>query len=157
MIKAIVSDFSKVILFPKEVTFMGGLNKLHRELFGKNKDYDFLEYFVLNTELLDYYKLLKQKYSINIFTTGTIQNVPQIKDTIEPIFDQIISADDFDLNKSDSNAYIFVAKKLSKSPEEILYIDDNEQNVNAAKEAGFDTFLYKDNKSLISYLDSNLK
>ena len=154
MINTILSDFSKVILFPKKVNFIGGLNRLHRELFSSNKDYDFFEYFTLNTELLDCYKSLKNKYSINIFTTGEIQNVTQVKEIIKPIFDQIISANEFALSKTDSKSYVSVTKKLLKRPEEILYIDDNEKNIIAAKKAGLNTFLYKDNKSLISFLNS---
>lgn len=156
MINTILSDFSRVILFPKDTLYGGTLNGLHTELLQKNPEYNIFDYFVINEELLNYYNSLKPKYSVNVFTTGEIQNASQIKGLIEPNFDKILTAKDYGLSKFSPETFKFIAEKLGKNPEEILYIDDTEKNLIAAKEAGFNIFLYQDNKKTIEHLSSML-
>jgi len=110
MITTIVSDFSYVLLFPKEESYQGTLNGLYRTLTG---NFNFFDYYRLNNKLLEYYKSLKsQKLSINIFTSGSLQNNLQIKKILEPIFDHIWSAQELGLEKSDIESYRIITKKL---------------------------------------------
>lgn len=136
MITTILSDFSRVILNPKDKSYEGTLNGLHKILSEKNKDYSFFEYFEFNDEILNLYRKLKPKYSMNVFTTGTIQNRPEVRRVIDLIFDNIYAAKDFNLDKKQSNSYVFIAGKLNKKPVEIIFIDDELKNINAAHEAG---------------------
>jgi hypothetical protein len=61
MIKAILLDFSWVILHPTDRSYEGKLNDLNRRLAGEDPlaPYDFNNYFLLNEELLDKVKALK--------------------------------------------------------------------------------------------------
>jgi len=43
MINTILSDFSLVILFPKDKTYTGKLNDLHAKLTAEQGDYDFFK------------------------------------------------------------------------------------------------------------------
>lgn len=144
MITTILSDFSRVILNPKDKNYKGTLNGLHNELLEENKNYSFFDYFEFNEEILNLYKQLKTKYSVNVFTTGTIQNTPEVRQIIDPIFDNIYAAKDFGLDKKQPEAYLFIANKLNRKPSEILFIDDQKINVDAAKKVGLSTILYID-------------
>lgn len=143
MIITILSDFSRVILFPKDKNYKGTLNGLYKELENKKIPYDFFDYFEFNEDILKLYKQLKNKYSINIFTTGTIQNTNEVKQKLDNIFDNIFSAEQYGLDKGNPDSYKFIAKKLGKPTNQILYIDDQEKNIKAAKNAGMLTYLYE--------------
>jgi len=153
MIRVILSDFSRVILQVKDKTYKGTLNGLYQELVAKNKTFNFYDYYEFNEELLTFYKKLKRNYSVNIFTLGSIQkNSAEVKKRIRNIFDNVFSSKDLGLNKNDSRSYILIAKKLHKKPEEILFIDDQEENIKAAKKMGLKTVLFENTHMLLSKL-----
>ena len=152
MITTILSDFSFVILFPKDKKYRGKLNDLNTDLTNKLGKYNFFEYFELNSDLLEFYKSLKSRYSINIFTSGNIQNNEEVRKVINPFFEKIYTAKEFNLEKNKPQAYKIIAKKLNKEPGEIIFIDDQKENVQAAQEAGLKTVLYKDLEQLKSEL-----
>jgi FMN phosphatase YigB (HAD superfamily) len=143
MITAILSDFSRVIVFPKDKNYKGALNYLHFKLTEKYGDYDFYDYFKFNEELLDYYQSLKGKCSLNIFTTGVFQDHPQARQRLEPIFDNIFSAYKSKLDKSNPSSYLYIAKKLGKKSFEILFIDDKKEFIKAARKAGLSARLFQ--------------
>lgn len=78
MIKAIVSDFSRVLLFPKDKTYQDSLNILHKEL-SQKPNYNVLDYFELNIKLLDFYKSLKDKTPVYIFSSDAIQDASEFQ------------------------------------------------------------------------------
>lgn len=159
MITTILSDFSHVILNQKDKNYTGTLNALHAKLSGKVTDYLFFDYFEFNNEILNVYRKMKTKYFMNIFTTGTIQNRPEVRLVIDSIFENIYSAIDFNLDKKQLDAYLFIANKLNRNPTEILFVDDQIENINAAKQAGLHTIQYvtfeKTALELDNYLDKN--
>lgn len=146
MITTVVSDFSRVLLFPRDETYTGGLNDLNRKLIAEfGEAYKFFDYFKLNKELLEVYKELRQKFPIYIFTTDTIQNRPEVKQIISPVINDIFSAKQLNLKKTTPEAYAFIHQKLNQQPEQILYIDDTAANLEAAKQAGLHIFQYQNN------------
>lgn len=149
MITTILSDFSRVILNPRNISYKGTINNLHKELLGKQDDYSFFDHFEFNDEVLNLYKTLRKKYSVNVFTSGTIQNRSEIRKVIDPIFENVFTAKDYNLDKKQPESYLFIAKKLGKRPQEILFIDDQIDNINAAKKAGLNTILFTDYKNLV--------
>lgn len=152
-IKAILFDFSRTLIFPIDETYKGDLNPLHKKLKTKNKNYNFLSYFQLNTELFDYLEKLKDRCDLYIFTSGSIQNAPEIAGDLKKRFKEIYSAEQLGLNKKDPQAYEYLAKVLGLYSKEILFIDDSIGNIEAAKKAGLKTILYTSNASLISELE----
>lgn len=152
MVTTVLSDFSRVLLFPKDPNYPGTLNGLYTELKSKYGSFNFYDYYVFNDELLDFYTKLKEKYSVNIFTTGLIQkNSPEVAARMTPIFENTFAAQDYGLSKQDPQSYVFIADKLGKNPEEILFIDDQKGNIEAAQKAGMQAILYISNENLFSY------
>lgn len=152
MIRAILFDFSRVLLFPKDVSYAEELNKLHRKLVGTN-DYKFSDYFYFNQELIDYLRQMKDKYDLYMFTSGTIQETPEAAGKIAGIFKQIFSAEKMAVRKREASSYTFLAEKIGVPPAEILFVDDLSVNIEAAKQAGLATYLYDNCEGFKKYLE----
>jgi len=155
-ITTLLFDFSWVLVFPKDRFYAGAVNDLHDRLSNKS-GYKFFNNFVLNEPLLNYLKKIKPLVSINMFTAGHVQDLPEVREKIDPVFERIYSKDGVGMKKTDPKAYEFIAKNLGKKVEEILFIDDTEKNVEAAKKAGLQTIVYKSNEQLFKQLDKILK
>lgn len=151
MLKAILSDFSKVLLFPKDPNYDGSLNGRHLELLEKG-DYDFWQYFVLNEELLNFYRELPHKIDIFVFTTKHIQEHPPLKAKLNNLFKKIYIAKELGLSKNDPEAFKALVKDINLEPENILYIDDNQENTDAASQAGLQTIVYESNDQTINHI-----
>jgi HAD superfamily hydrolase (TIGR01509 family) len=146
MITTVVSDFSRVLLFPKDEAYTGGLNALNNKLlleFGET--YKFLDYYKINEELLDVYKSLREKFPIYIFTSDAVQNHPEVRAVIDPIVTGIFSAKELNLKKTTPEAYTFIAQKIMQPIGQIVYVDDTIANLDAAKQAGMHVLHYENN------------
>lgn len=142
MIKAIVFDFSRVLLHFKDAGKTGEMNGFHYQ--NKNRPgYSILKYFQLNTELLQKAESLKGRLKLYVFTTGSIQNEPELIVYLDPVFENIFTVADIGFLKSDPKAYIELSKKIGVQPKEILFIDDTKENIEAAKKAGLNTIHFK--------------
>ena len=153
MIKAIVTDCSRVIIFPTDKEYKGKLNPLHEEL-SKNDNYDFWQYFSLNEELLSFYRKLGEKLEVYMFTTKYIQEYPPVKQKINKVFKKVFIAKDLNVSKKDKQAYLSIVNKIDLKPEEVLYIDDKQKNIEVANQAGLNCILYRNNTDLIHKVQS---
>jgi HAD superfamily hydrolase (TIGR01509 family) len=151
MISALLFDFARVFLFAKEKDYEGELNALHRQL-SSSLDYKFFDHFEFNEELFGYVEQLKAKIDLYMFTSGTIQETPEVQIKIVDLFKEIFSAQKLCLSKTDPRAYIDIAASIGKAPEEILFIDDTPANILAAQEAHLSTILYSNNLQLMNDL-----
>lgn len=154
MTKVIVTDFSRVLLFPVDEAYDGGLNNLNNRLAEQNPDYDFKKYFKLNHELLDYYA--SSKVPVYIFTSETIQEHPAIKDELLGVFAGVFSAKHLGVSKTDVGAYKRIAQEVNAQTTEIVYVDDNEANVAAANDAGCDGILYVSSEASVMKIAETL-
>ncbi len=136
MIKAIVSDFSRTLLYPTDVSYTGGLNSLHESL-KDSADYDIWEHYRLNKDLLAFYKTKGNVVDVYMFTTRYIQEWPPLKEKLDSVFKYVFSSARLGLpHKTNPQAYKVIAEKVGLETNEILYIDDKQANLDAAKEAG---------------------
>lgn len=150
MITNILFDFSRVILFPKDENYKGLLNDLYRKI--TEEKLSFLEHYKFNEELLNFLKPLKEKYHLSIYTTDIIQNDQEVRRILDPIFEEIFAANDLGISKKDPKGYLVIAGKLNVKLEQILFIDDGEKNIEAAKQAGLQTIHYSSNEKLFEEL-----
>lgn len=158
MIKAYVFDLSRTILFPKDDTYKGELNKRYKELSGAT-DFKFSDYFYLDEEILTFLEHLKSKCDLYIFTSGKIQNAPEVKPRLDNIFKKIFSAEEMGLSKKDANAYRKLAEALNLKHYELMFVDDSEENIKAARSAGLNVMRFssfvKLRRDLQKYLSSD--
>lgn len=155
MIKALISDFSGVVLKPVDDSYAGGLNALNNKLSTKG-DYDFWRYFQVNENLLTFYKSINTKVDVYVFTTGHIQEHPALQSMLKGAFKEVFSSERLGLNSKDSDAYAAIVDKIGLKPEEILYIDDKPENIDQANSLGINTILYISNEQAIQGIDNYL-
>ncbi|MCJ7828029.1 HAD-IA family hydrolase [Patescibacteria group bacterium] len=151
MIKVLLLDFARTLLFPVDESYRGGLNLLHRKL-SKQEDYVFADHFRLNEPLLEYLDQRKKRFRLYVFTTGKIQETLEIKKRLNKIFVQVFSSQDIGYFKNDPKAFDYLAHKLVVKPEEMLFIDDRELNLDAARRSRVKTIKFVGNENLFKRL-----
>jgi len=153
-INTLVFDFARVLLFPEDNKYPDKLNPLYKQL-AQDSKFSFFENFKLNQELLDFLQKQAEKYELYIFTSGTIQDAPELADALS-IFKNIYSGEVMGLNKASPEAYRFLADSLQKKPDEILFVDDMLENIQAAKEVGFHTLHFQSNEQFFKDIENIL-
>lgn len=155
MITHLIFDFFNVLIFPKEnvVKSMVGstLSKLMREKDGVD------EHFVLNSQLLEFLEQLPDKYKLAAFTNSrSLVQLPKVQQRLKPIFDHIFLAGNLELSKSDHNSYLELAKMLDAQSSQILFVDDQLHNIEAAQQAGLNTIHFQDTSQFLRDLSKFL-
>lgn len=149
-IKAILTDFSWVLLFPKDEKFTGKLNAFYEKL-KEDSEFDFWDYFKLNDELLNFYK--NSPLDVYVFTSAYIQEHPPLAAKLDGFFKETFSAARLNLKKTESDSYKTLAVEINLKPEEILFIDDRPEHNVAAKEAGMVAIQYQSNEQVMREVD----
>jgi len=144
MIKAIVSDFSRTLLFPTDDSYHGSLNELYKTL-KSDPSFVFFDHFRWNEPLAEIYKQFKLQHDaqVYIFTTEKIQEDSALAYLTSTDFAGVITVSDIGgLGKENADAYLEVAKRLQMAPAEIIFIDDSDINLAAAKSVGINVIKY---------------
>jgi len=149
MIKAIISDFSYVLLFPNNAAYRGSLNAKHQELSADDEGYDFFGTFLLNEELMDVYKSYSDKIPAYIYTSAYIQEHDPVKKKLDPVFKRILSAARMGNKKSKASSYGEVCREIGVETHEAVFIDDSPTNVEAAEQAGLHAIQHVSNEQSI--------
>lgn len=153
MIKAILSDLSKVILFAKDTSYTGAMTDLLLEHRDKS-DYNFNDFYYVNEEYLQLLESMKEKIQILLFTQGRMLEEPSLKSRLDKTFNHTTSSAILGYDKNDARAFSEFARQMNLAPNEILFIDDNAEFINAAKAAGLQTHTYVDNAGVKDLLGS---
>lgn len=151
MIKAIIFDFSRTLLFPVDRDYKESLNDLYKSV-KDSYNFKFFDYFYFNKELLEFAGKIRNNLRTYIFTTDSIQEDLQIKDVIDKHFIKVFSAKDIHLDKNDIKSYQFIISELGFKPDEIVFVDDSDENVQTAKKAGINTIKYAEFDKFIQRL-----
>ncbi len=146
MVTAVVFDFGRVLIFPKDNAYFGGLNDLHRVL-SESPNYNFNEHFVFNTELLHFLKQEKEikRFDSYLFTKGKIKDSLECQRFLNNAFTNIFLSDQLKLKKTLASTYTFLATRIDVPVSEILYVDDARANTEAAEKAGLQTITFRNN------------
>lgn len=140
--KALIFDFSRTILFPENENYLGELNALYKQ--EKDKpDFKFWDHFKLNSDLLEFLEQIKNKYSLYVFTSGSVQNSPEVAEKTTKLFKEVFSAKELGVDKKEQDAYKVLCEKVNINPEDCLFVDDSEANILAAGYSGMKTIHYK--------------
>lgn len=129
-------DLSRTLLFPTDKNYTGGLNELHKKL-SLEQNYYFWDNFYLDEDKINSLKKLKSEGNkLYMFTSGTIQNAPELRTRLDEIFIKIYSGEELGFSKKDADAYKFITKDIGINPDALTLIDDSKENREAAKAAG---------------------
>lgn len=94
-------------------------------------------------------KLKEGGASLNVLTASPHQTLdPCLKRLgLWELFDHVWSCEDFSTTKADPNIYVMAAKELGCAVEDVVFIDDNFNAVNTAKQAGMQAWGIYDDSS----------
>lgn len=155
MIKVLLFDFARVIIFPKDVSYTGKLSDLYRRLTRQKKS--IFDYYRLNYELLSALKKYKNKYQLAILTSSEFLPFhPEVLPKINNLFEPIIYSGETGFQKYQPACYTKTAQLLKVVPSEILFTDDSTANVEAAVDAKIQAVRYLDNQDLLTKIDKML-
>ena len=129
-----------------EVELIGGLTEMQM---GPRPGRETKHLAAVLSKGLHFYRSLKDKYPIYMFTTSALQKEPEIAKELEGVFDKILVTQEMGLHKKDPDSYRTVARELGYQPEEILYIDDTPHRAAAAEAAGMRVILFTSNAEAI--------
>ena len=122
--------------------------KLMQKEFNLNKSFDeFVKLHKEITDKIDYYKdvseyekTLKDKCKIGIFSNLTIFDKERLDKQVDlSKYDYVFLSYEYGFQKPEIEIYKIVQEKVGIKPEDILFIDDAEKNINTAKEMGWNT------------------
>ena len=98
-----------------------------------------------NTELMEFIISLKPKYKTGIISNAWSGTREGMKDTINSdIFDEIVLSAEEGIQKPDPEIYYRALTQLGIAPEEAIFVDDRESNVEGAREVGMHAVVFTD-------------
>ena len=127
---------------------------------GKKFDNLWSQIFSPNKKLISFSKDLKKKgYKIALLSnTGHIHvSKFEKKYKLWKVFPVRVYSCDIKKRKPGKEIYLFTLKKLKVKPEETIFIDNQIENVRAAKRLGMHSVLFKNNKQTIKSIKDLLK
>lgn len=131
-----------------------GVSSTKEEL---RKDID--GYLKLDTKLADIIKRLKEKgyktillsnANNSFFERKVYTTYPEFKN----LFDDIIVSSKIKMIKPNPDIYLYTLEKINSKPEESLFIDDSQTNVDGARDVGINGYLYTDSNLFAEYIKS---
>jgi epoxide hydrolase-like predicted phosphatase len=126
----------------------------------------FIDHFEKNRSLWPLLEKVKKNYGIGLLTNMYIDMLDGIrkKGLLPPIdWDVVIDSSKAGLQKPDRRIYGLAEKKSGVNSEEILFVENSQKNIDAAKKLGWQTFLYDSSavenasRELGLMLDSDLR
>lgn len=118
-----------------------GLSADDRKVF---EDYLF-DLYEVNRELIDFIKQSRPKIKPALCSnfSGTLRPLIRDKYKIENLFDVIVVSSEVKMVKPQPEIYQLTLQQLGVTPQEALFIDDQEKNVEGAEVVGMRGIVYK--------------
>ncbi|MBT4124049.1 MAG: HAD-IA family hydrolase [Candidatus Pacebacteria bacterium] len=109
----------------------------------------FVENFIIIQKTHDFINEIKEKIDIGILSnnSGEIFDMIQSKKIIPDInYKSIVISAKIDVIKPEKEIYDYAIDQISFNPNEVLFIDDKEENVNAARSFGWNSIVFDTQK-----------
>lgn len=105
---------------------------------------------IINTQLLDYIKHLKQHYKIGLLSNFTHVWLDEIfeKYSLHEFFDQLVISSRHRVIKPEPEAFQKIITLLEVPKEEAVFVDDRQGHVDASNTFGLKAFLFTTNEKL---------
>ncbi len=132
---------------------------------GSKKDIRKCQHYYWNSyepknEVRDFAKKLEKDFEL-VFLTNFGDGFSRFnkKWKLEEIFDKdkIFVSANIGMVKPNEDIYLYVLNKIGKKPEEVVFIDDKQENTEAAKKLGMHAILFKSLDQLKKDLEGILK
>lgn len=128
-------------------------------LSGETVRKEWTDTVVINDELVSFIKKLKETYKTAICSNTQPKLFRQILDenSLAELFDVIVSSSEVRLIKPDPEIFEYTLSQLEIPPQQAIYTDDREDNIEAARNMGITSLLYVDVATLKRELGELLK
>ena len=90
----------------------------------------------LNEELLEYARTLRPRYTVAALTNTWSFGRSLVERKLAGLFEEIVSSAEEGVRKPDPLIYRILLERLGTAPEEVVFVDDLQENVDAARAEG---------------------
>jgi len=149
----IIVSFNEGAISPQEF-YRLVISKLKAEI-GYDEFYAiYSDVFFLNSSVLEIMKRLKRNYKLILLSNTDVMHFTFIKKRFPEIliFDDYILSYEVGAMKPDSRIYEEALKRTGFKPEECLFIDDTEENIEGAQRLGINVILMEPRTDLEAVL-----
>lgn len=111
-----------------------------------------IDTFPLDRRMIEIVKKAKKTHTTVLFSNQIKDWIEQVlnENNINNIFDHIINSYNVGARKPDKKIFFEAISRTGSRPEEILFIDDSLENIEAAKEIGINTIQFKNYPEFLS-------
>lgn len=111
-----------------------------------------------NVELIDYFRNLRPRYQTAILSNSFVgaREREQAAYGFEDMTDFIVYSHEVGMQKPDSRIYALTCARLGLPPNEVVFVDDVEENITAAREFGMQAVHCVDTEQTIAELEAIL-
>jgi epoxide hydrolase-like predicted phosphatase len=111
-----------------------------------------------NTELIEYARRLRPRYRTGILSNSFVgaREQEQAAYRFEDLVDEIVYSHEVGMAKPDPRIYALVCARLEVQTKEVTFLDDVDQAVAGAREAGMHAVRYRDNAEAIEEIEKLL-
>lgn len=104
-----------------------------------------------NTELVAFLGSLRPRYKTALLSNSFVgaQREEEARMHFSELVDEILYSHELGCSKPEPRIFALTCERLGARPEEIVFLDDLERNVAAAKACGIHAILYRDNAQAI--------
>ena len=110
-------------------------------------------YMNINYEMVKLIDSLSSDYKVALLTNAGVKNVREGIAAILHIFNYVYISAELGMIKPNPDIFEYALSDMSVDAEDVLFIDDRQENVSAAKKLGMSGLVFTDAASLKSYLD----
>ena len=131
----IEEDFYKKISERVELT----PNQVAKELQG---------FVHINEQLVEMIKSIKQKYPVYLLSnavSGFLRRILENNDLYQ-LFDKVFISSEMKIAKPNKEFFEYVLKETGVNPQDAVFVDDNPNNINGAKDCGIEGILFVGNQ-----------
>jgi len=106
----------------------------------------------LNVELTEYFRRLRPKYQTAILSNSFVgaRRREQERYHFDELCDFIIYSHEVGMSKPDRRIYALTCERLGVQPAEVIFLDDREAAIDAAREYGMHGILFKENAQALA-------
>ncbi len=97
---------------------------------------------VPDVDMLKLARYLKRNYKILILSNTNVLNASVMEEVIREIADEVVYSYMVGYMKPDENIYKIALAKAKSHPNSVLFVDDMDENIDAAKKIGINTYLF---------------
>ncbi len=113
----------------------------------------------LNVSLADYFRRLRPRYQTAILSNSFVgaRREEQQRHQVEEMCDLIIYSHEVGMAKPDRRIFELTWQQLGVQPEEMLFLDNTQVHVEAARACGIQAILFEDTAQALAALESRLQ